>query len=231
MELIFIFILPLLFVLCNVSIENTFVYDNEGNYQTAERSISYTPIAYTTKTITTTTTSFDHYTTWNLNNYTGDIYMAYDDFVYNVSFDGYMLAWNGSDKENISIYLPDYTMIIFNDEAYYQYHEEDCTIVTIEGVDYFKVSVSNFTYVIPDEEWEFNRGYYLYTETTETTTQDSPIIQLKNILADVIQIDSTNATYNVVFDYTCLWFIMFIIWHLVYMFVDFLLHFWRKEEK
>lgn len=229
MELIFIFILPLLFVLCNVSIENTFVYDNEGNYQTSERSISYTPIAYT---ITTETTySLTHYTEWNFTSYTGDIYMKVSDFITDQTFGGgSFVAYNGSEKDAIIVWYEEYSNNVHFvndgegiDESYTP------TIYNYNGDNYYLVSVSNFTFDVDDSEWEFNNGYYLMTSSTQD--KYSPIVQLKNILADVIQIDCTNATYNVVFDYTCLWFIMFILWHLVYMFVDFLLHFWRKEEK
>ena len=225
MELIFIFILPLLFILPNVSIENTFVYDNVGNYQTSERSISYTPIVYTTKT--DTTYDLIHTSEWLFNDYTGDIYFSISDsFTYYAPSAGYYAMYYESGREGLrSVRLLDNAIVFYSD------NENDATngefvfsYITIGN--YYVISVQNFTYDVV-QEFDLNNGYYIIT--ANTSYKNSPIVDLKNILADVILIDSINATYNVVFDYTCLWLIMFIVWHFVYRLFDWIVHLIDKK--
>ena len=228
-ELLFIFLIPLLIVYFRIDKQKDYTYDGEL-LEEEVKTYSYNPITYLSQQETITTYELTHYTTWDFNNYTGDIYLKASDFVNSIFGGGSVLAFNGSEKDAIVVWLVNDLEIRFaNDDLGY---DEDFTftIYTFNNEDYYLISVSGFTFDIADSEWEINGGYYLMTSNTETITHYSPIITIKNILSDLILVDSNDMSYSVVFDYTCIWFLMFIIWHLVYLFVDFLLHFWHKRR-
>lgn len=53
---------------------------------------------------------------------------------------------------------------------------------------------------------------------------DSPISNIIEIPFDLLGFNDFNIASRIVIDYTALWFLMFIIWHLLYLFFDTLMH-------
>lgn len=53
---------------------------------------------------------------------------------------------------------------------------------------------------------------------------DSPIRKVLELTFETLGVDSSSVVVNIIVDYTNLWFTMFIIWHLLYLFFDTIMH-------
>lgn len=60
-------------------------------------------------------------------------------------------------------------------------------------------------------------------------TSDNPLISLLEFVEDSLAIDSTNHVVKFINVYNVLWFLMFLLWHLVYGIVDGIVHLVSKS--
>lgn len=59
---------------------------------------------------------------------------------------------------------------------------------------------------------------------------DSPIYSLFKILFNVLHVDDNHIIFKILVDYTCLWFMQFIIWHIFYGIFDLFVHLFTKSN-
>jgi len=277
MEMIFIFILPLMFILPAIKITDNYIYDNNGNYASSDKSISYDSIGYN-----------DYYKNYldfnqliNITNSTGSI----SGIDYSIS-NGIINATGTATADDTIVF--GYFQLPLGDKYFINYN-----IVSVNGIyrvgdfnngfsistDYtgaFYVIDSGVTlalqfysgqsfniiyfYNIFNLTQMFGSGYepstieelsnyidlsvyHNYTESDEIIfASDEPIAKsnilvksvvanLKELISNVLLIDNNNVVFNLVVDYCGLWLIMFVVWHLLYAILDFIVHLVRIRKR
>lgn len=227
MELIFIFILPLLFICftSEIQVEREFTYDNQGNYETSadtkKLSFDNSIIKYT-KTINKNVTTITHYTDWTtLNNET--IYIKYEDWDTTGTYiQNYIALLDGKDVYTIYINFLGGESIpylyYYGDGINEEYIGEE---ITYNNEIYYKFeNVNSYS----NDVWDFNYGFYKLEETQgETITINTIWGNIKELLIENLDLND-NVLLDIVLCYTILWVIMFLIWHLLYGFLELLFH-------
>lgn len=56
------------------------------------------------------------------------------------------------------------------------------------------------------------------------------ISKMYDIIINNLHITNGSSTINFILDYILIMFIMFVLWHLFYRVLDFLMHFWRRSD-
>lgn len=222
MELIFIFILPLVFICftSEIQIEREFTYDNEGNYETSQdtKSLSFdnSIIKYTK---TESIQSLNLVTFPNSNTeLTGDFYIKISDIE-----DGYYtLYYNDLGKNIIQIQFRETQVRYYDEETPDENNYNILDTVTINGDNYYKFNWLNTQFNYYDYgEILINNGYYQYTN--QTTTKNTIWGNIKQLLIDNLDLND-NVLLDIVLCYMILWLIHWIIWHLFYGILELLWH-------
>lgn len=230
MELIFIFIIPLVILCINCNYQNTIAYDNNGNYQATEKHIEFTPpFTYTKSTTINTETWIENnsYSTLQLD----DIIKIYYDDMYDLGHNYYgIILLEDKYIEGLS----------YDDDTNYLFYYED----GINSNNYYQISSKTNEYIILTIEQDFidrlglepdaffKAKYYLKEGSTETITTNTIWGNLKDLIVDNLQIQD-NQIVDIIITYTILWFIHFVIWHFFYLFFDGLVHLfieWKKRS-
>lgn len=161
--------------------EKTNTYDTTNIEQVTEEVTIYT---YDLDILTETSTNLTHYTTWDFNNYTGDIYFLKTDFIYNALSGGtYSDAFYEGSRGLANVYLDDNKITIYNDHEDYDLIE--LSIDYIEYDNYYIISVVDFTFNFND--WDYNNGFYLLTDVTITYTDNYTIVnKIKYYMNDYV---------------------------------------------
>lgn len=272
MELIFIFILPLLFILPNVSINNNYVYDNDGNFETSSKELTYDSIVYNEY--------YKNYLDFNqlLNSDVPKVIVENENFyswcsvvidhiylaiVQNNCTNGYIQFWES--QTNTGVWSIDSNNL---NKGQLAYNDVNYKFLTITDYDYLSIR-SSVNSGVGGSIWQpelfdltqmFGSGYepntidelsnyidlsiyYNFTESDiiEYNTDSiissnynlvkSPFIYIKDLISGFLNIDKNNISFNIVIDYTSIWFLMFVLWHFVYCLFDFIIHLIRIKRK
>ena len=84
--------------------------------------------------------------------------------------------------------------------------------------------------IVYDNSGNFtSNSYQLVVDDVNFITNDNPVISLLEFVEDSLSIDETNHLVKFINVYTVLWFLMFLLWHLVYGIVDGIVHLVSKS--
>ena len=246
MEMIFIFILPLLFILPCIKIKDNFVYDNEGNYQVSEKIIefdnsviNYTKLDYFKPSISSNDSIYQSgsrtkiWQELNFNNnggyytlsqlpltihtsgkrlYNGNFLNWYNVYIY-INYNSELEEWSFSSNFNSVVETMDYGISLRDNEF---------------TINYLNYEIDASGNIIPLPEEVSNKVLSINKDLQKSV--NNLFGNIKDIILSNLGLQD-NILIDIVVYYTFLWFIMFIIWHLFYLLLDLLLHFWRKEDK
>lgn len=248
MELIFIFIIPLGILLINCNYQNTIEYDNNGNYQSTEKHIEFTPPfdydnGYVNKIDNfNLLESFNNGYYWTSNNVLFDGYnqttikntseiFVYSNTTYYFYYYGpinplYIYVWVVDSNDNIldnQIVYPNTTYTPLANGYLKFFLEFGSDLINPNDVKLcFNISVSwaNGNYV------PFGQPLILYTNTDISGQNHINYTiwgQLKNLIVENLQLQD-NFIIDIIISYTILWFTMFVIWHFFYWVFDGIVH-------
>lgn len=242
MELIFIFILPLLLLLPSVSIHNDIVYDNNGNFVYSDRVIDFqTPFVYEKNNIVIVD-SFDLNFNWEFSSSTS-IYISLSNLIvdnYLMSYD-YLIALY--DAKGL-IYIAfnedgiNSSLVFFNEvEGLFDFNGNGIgTIITYScediinynGEDYYKFTID--TYANNNWYWDFNNGYYLKVSSESGSIIFTILGKIKLLFTEFLDFNNS-PILDLFISYNFLWLMMFISWHFLYSFFDFIVHLVDRERR
>lgn len=256
MELIFIFILPLLFILPALSINNDIVYDNNGNFVVSTKKIEYSNLGYYQQYRNV----IEDFNIWDEEWDSGSI----DSNGQNVVSSGfrsknyipidsaksYFPCVIGSDGSSLVIYFYDSdknSVIYSGTSAFNNGYNGVEPFTPPNNARYIRFRTSGLgdTYnhnicINVNVSWA-NGNYEPYGEpfvlvsytnyTGDAEIVKSPLFYLKDLALDIFKLDSNNVIVNILFDYTTIWLLMFILWHFVYLVFDFIVHLLDKERR
>lgn len=279
MELIFIFIFPIAFMLISVKSEVVNTYDENGNLLTTEKIFDFSED--TILRDYNDNLQYINYLNYNNNyNILNNNNIAYDpiNFTinvknlspnYNFNNDDYLLlSFNQSVRNhyfyikiissNSSFYLKSY----YNDAVYYVNNSYVINNISpiialgynnamLVGIYDLKILCIDLTIMFgsgyeptkSDFEVIMNDFYYDYSivDSIELIYYSNDIIssdyeynytwysKLFNELYDDLQINN-NIVLKLITTYIILWVIMFLVWHLLYRFIDFMVHLFDRKE-
>lgn len=250
MELIFIFIIPLILICGTSTIEKTYVYDNSGNYQTSQTELSFdnSIIKYSDgyKNI------INDFNVWNED---------WEDGSYNIY---------GSKVPNDETIRSKDKINVIPQQTYYFHSSTNFSIICLYYNDTFVDAIglnNNSSYTIPSNVNQLAfalSGGYGNTYKNDTIINISvgwangnyvpygrPLIlitdtdvsgqnninytawgNIKNLLVNNLELNDS-ILLDLIICYTILWFLMFILWHFFYLFFDGLVHLfidWKKRS-
>lgn len=253
MEMIFIFILPLVFILPAIKITDNYVYDNNGNFVSSDKVIEYDSISYYQEyrnviedfnifdksLITANYIDVDGVLTFQLNRCVSDyIPITPNTIYYGIDLRGVddgtrAICFYNSEYEFVSFISLGLTGLIYtgsfttpNDVRYMRvnlltyYIDNVCINISVDSANGNYVPYGEDLVFISDTDY-----------TGNATLIKSPLSNIKEVVVEVLKINTDNVVVNIAFDYTCLWFIMFVIWHLFYTFIDFIVHLARIRKR
>lgn len=234
-ELVYIFILPLVFICATsqIEVEREFTYDNEGNYQVSEdtKKLSFdnSIIKYTKqKTIyidvlTSSTNLLNLDGTKTLYLKLSDLTLSVNDNGNNYRWFDYGLALSASIQQfnNYRLYIfKGFSSISFepviveiDNETYYSYENVNLTLYENE------INSNNATFI---------NNYYTYDQQEDEITVNTVWGNIKYAFESGLDLNEDSLVLDLVFCYIILWFIMFLSWHIIYLLFDKLFHL-RKE--
>lgn len=230
MELIFIFILPLVFICftSEIQVERQYTYDNQGNYQISEdtKKLSFdnSIIKYekqetiNIEVLTSSTDLLNLDGTKTLYLKLSDLTLSTNDNGINYQWFSYGLALSSSIQEfnNYRLYIfKGFTSTYFepivveiDNEIYYSYENVNLTLYEEE------ITNNNALYI---------NNYFTYEQEEDEITVNTIWGNIKQLLIDNLDLND-NVLLDIVLCYTILWLIMFLIWHLFYGLFELLWH-------
>lgn len=258
-ELVFIFVLPLLFIVCCFNIQKQYTYDNSGNYETSNYTLVFnSPIELNTHEIVSNHTfigyevineysaddnistciidmsnnylEYNYYVNvkdFDIINYYGEMsFRSYNDNEIDLGSNNTLEIWNTnatilyniSGNNNGGDWWDD-NIILIDAPSFYTYLNDEAN--------YYNMNIN--TYYIGEGYFNIYVAKYLDYNSYVETENINLFGKIENLICNTLQI-SNNIVLDILIVYTFLWFIMFIIWHLFYLTIDFLLHFWKKED-
>lgn len=275
MELIFIFIIPLILMACTSEIKRNYEYDNLGNFETSELELSFdnSIIKYTNDkqyiNYLDFNQDFDYRSinTFNesgldlINNNDGSITITGTSsavVAFPISSDliiGHKYYIQGATSviniydSNNPLYTTDTIAELVNGNYWgvrilsgYQINET----IYFQVVDLTKMfGVGNEPTTVQEYKDIMVNQFYDYTESQIIQYESNSIISdnyrinytlwgnIKSLIVDNLQLNDS-ILLDLIICYTILWFIMFIIWHMLYLFFDMLIHIgvdWGHRER
>lgn len=240
MEKIFIFILPLAFILPCIKVVNNYVYDNNGNYEEKEKTIVFdSPLNLTTSVISTYIyNDFDFVDDISINN-VEELNTTYHDYYFDIE----SMYCESPHHEDLSLYfyaIPDNCFYdgdmnyeFYCDEDYVVFYDNDgrnpLTILMQCG--YFYDLLADIS---PDGILSFSADIYekeIVNLNTITYVDDLSFIgKIKNIFIDFLDFNDS-FLLDLFITYTYLWIMFFIAWHLFYRLFDFVMHIADRERR
>lgn len=257
MELIFIFILPLLFILPCIKVENNYVYDNNGNYEEKEKTIVFdSPLNLTTNEVNTMSLYNSYFFLEGESFYVDEDCKDIIDLMEGQQF---WVALNyvdliGDDgNHSFELSLSEIYDFEYNDgkvvlgwdsSHQVEFHFDDhefYLIATTENDEYlFLVRAGTFWSVIEnnfDIDWFTGEGgiYTYYNVPNNYNVINyvddlSFIGKIKNIFIDFLDFNDS-FLLDLFITYTYLWIMFFIAWHFLYTLFDFIVHLVDKERR
>lgn len=233
MELIFIFILPLIILLPCVSIKKDIVYDNNGNFEITSNKLEYTnPFIYSNSNLTRLNSSIS----------------IEDLSSYNIYFNPNLQVESSVESGNRLCYLEfsgrhdSYTLLIQEDygdndklaliDAYSEtvYASFDLIeIITIDNTIYYNYGVIDFNYYLEYYTDGYNEilnidGLFLYNHNFTL------LGQIKLLFTDFLDFNDSSLL-DLFISYNFLWLMFFVSWHLLYAFLDFIVHLMKIRKR
>lgn len=249
MELIFIFILPLLFLLPSIKIIDNYVYDNNGNYESSDKVIDYDSISYYSEYCNV----IENFNIWNERWELGSISVSTGlntndserirsvDYISVLPNSNYYF-YKVSSYSNTRVIFYDIDKNFLSSSSGYA---SSFSFSTSSDVYFIRFACNGITYnndICINISVSWANGYYvpygeslvIYSDSNlsgDAVLVRSPLSDLKTLLIDILKLNNNNVSVNILFDYTCLWLIMFLIWHFIYGIFDFIVHLVDKQRR
>lgn len=205
-ELIFIFVLPFLFILPNITISDSYVYDNEGNFASSDKVITYDSSLYKS----TYREPINYLFKNGLSEWISCAKVGYvvSNYIYLYSSSNaniFMVTGNNN------LYID-----IIGDQTYTY---SSVSVENVNGINYYTYHIDPLLNLGSNPSIDY--GYY------GITTEKTSIQIFRDFINNSLYLNESSST-NIIFDYTLLWFIMFVIWHIIYLVIDKLFHLRRE---
>lgn len=283
MELIFIFIIPLILLTISIDFKTVKTYDTNNNELTKEKTLKYDNLILNeylnpkysnyldyNQQMTIMNSGIDYYAPYgtlingtykstNSNNICGieflhnfisghkyyicieiDTSINSDYLLYitdscldlaNGTFNnGINIIDNiftSSNQNKLVIHLDRTTIASINQEwTFNKYYLIDLT--QMFGSGYEPINKNEIELIINKEPQEYITSKIITIKSNNIISENNsinytPIGVVKNVLTDALNINNT-ITINIIYDYTILWIIMFILWHIIYGLFELIFH-------
>lgn len=227
MELIFIFIMPLLILLPCISIHNDIVYDNNGNFVSVNKQLNFN----------------NNFIYGNNFIVESDIFIpldiSYNEFIdlSNVLIDSssntnyFMCQWGYTKDDDFVYYYCYYntnfsSWVIASDSNYWGSYElinnNTFPIDNLSSFDYFVDFVEN-SIIADSSNFSVLENSLFYQLIDLTITDYTLLGKIKLLFTEYLNFNDS-PILDLFISYNFLWLMMFVSWHLMYAFLDFVIH-------
>lgn len=232
MELIFIFIIPLLICCLCINVKDTYVYDITGNYNSSSKQIEFnSPFNLNVNTIETISNNNFTYNE-QLDEEPFSYLMQYPNGYIDINFtsmfiDNTNISFNYYSIADESIYDGDfnYEFVLDFDYCYFYYTGNFYSILV--NVSYFyNYLTDELGIIINDTDFITTNLYNLNIVDFNVITENEDLSiygKIKSLIVNYLQVNDS-VLIDFIITYTILWVLMFIIWHLFYRVFDAVAH-------
>lgn len=230
-ELSFIFVIPILIILCSISFNKIkeYDYDEDGNIVSEEevKNVDLTNLNWVnTESINNTGIKFVYYTEQEFNQLDQSVYSNFR-FIFNSSLEGAFLYVNDNFYADFFDFYSD------SGDNFLSFYNSENMLFNIFQITYDNYNIITlYNYSVDyDITFEYISNFWIKEIITVTDKKNTnPIYSLLVFCENSLGINTNSDVTKIINYYNCLWLLMWLCWHLFYGFAELFVHIFDKKE-